>query len=77
MQRKLVGLQAANGLSEGDQLYALDRQIGWTATVAESPAFEGLIALGYVRNEHSVDGTSIATESGVEVMVRELPMAPA
>jgi folate-binding protein YgfZ len=77
VQRKLMGLQAASGLSEGDLLYRDGREIGWTATLVDSPAFDGLIALGYVRNEHAEDGTPLATETGVEVTVCDLPMDPA
>ena len=77
VQRKLVGLQAASGLLEGDLLYVDGREIGWTATVAESPAFDGLIALGYVRNEHAVEGRRVVTAAGLEVRVCDLPMDPA
>ncbi|MCH7738534.1 MAG: aminomethyl transferase family protein [Chloroflexi bacterium] len=77
VQRKLVGLQAAGGLFEGDLLYVDGREIGWTATVAESPAFDGLIALGYVRNEHAREGRQVVTEAGLEVRVCDLPMDPA
>ncbi len=77
VQRKLVGLQAAGSLSEGNLLYTDGREIGWTATVVDSPAFDGLIALGFVRNEHAEDGTRLATEAGIEVTVCDLPMDPA
>ncbi len=77
VQRKLVGLQAMGGLSEGDLLQSDGREIGWAATVVDSPAFDGLIALGFVRNEHAEDGTRLATEAGIEVTVCDLPMDPA
>ncbi len=77
VQGRLVGIQAKEAISSDDKLQADDREVGWIATVARSPAFDGLIGLGYVRNDHSENGTLLTTNGGTIVTVCDLPMDPA
>ncbi len=80
VNRKLVGLEAAASaaLVAGERLFAGERDVGWITSSCWSWRFAKPIALGYVRREHLVAGTVLATGASAgaaTVVVRPLPFA--
>jgi folate-binding protein YgfZ len=70
--RTLMGMRFSDQLAPGDILRSGDgREVGRITSVAISPLF-GKIALGYVRNEHAVAGTTLKV-AGSPIEIADLP----
>lgn len=52
------------------------REIGWVTSAAHSPALGRGIAIGYLRHEARIRGASVQTESGIRLIVTDLPFVP-
>ena len=74
LQRGLVGLSLPAAAGRGARLLAGGQQVGDVTSAVDGP--EGRVGLGYVRRQHWLEGTRLATEGGEAVVTRKLVWEP-
>lgn len=78
VNRKLSGLIVLDKDSpaQGDKVFHDGQEVGWVTSVAYSPRLGRPIALGYIRREHSAQGTQLRIDRQGTPMIAEISTLP-
>jgi len=78
VNRKLSGfiVQQGDAPLPGDKFLSDGKEVGWITSVAHSPRFSKPIGLGYIRREHTAQGTQLRIDRQGTPVIAEVTTLP-